>query len=272
VRPAGVRRTGSARLDGILDSVLAREAARSGAVDGPVAPEGPARRDRFVAALRAPGLSVIAECKRRSPSAGAIGEVADVAALCRRYADGGAAALSILTERDHFGGAPDDLAAAEAAGLPRLRKDFVVTEAMIHEAAALGADAVLLIVACLEEPLLRDLAAAARARGLATLVEVHDASEVDAALAAAPDCVGVNARDLRTFEVDTASFERILPALPESVVRVAESGVRGPADAARAAVAGADAVLVGEALVRATDPAALISELRAAAGEVPRGV
>lgn len=262
----GLLRTGSV-LDRILVDVCAREAAR---VTSPRADAAPCSH-AFSEALGAPGLSVIAECKRRSPSEGAIAAPAEAGpeGVVRRagtYARGGAAALSILTEPTHFGGTLDDLRAAAGAGLPRLRKDFVVNAAMVHDAALAGADAVLLIAACLGPGLLRDLRDEAAAVGLDVLVEVHDEHELERALAVDPECVGVNARDLGTFGVDLRVSERLLPRIPEGVIRVAESGIGGAADARRMAAAGADAALVGTALMRAPEPGALIAELRAAGG------
>lgn len=246
------------RLDPILASVRVRATARLGSrtaadLRRELAPD-PARRARFTAALSGPGLALIAECKRRSPSAGAIGEDVDLAARAAAYAAGGAAAVSVLTEGDHFGGAPDDLALVAGCGLPRLRKDFLLDEAMVLESVALGADAVLLLAVCLDGGLLGELRAVAREVGLATLVEVHDERELERALAVEPDCVGVNARDLTSFVVDLATVERLLPAVPLGPLRVAESGVRGPAELRRVQRAGADAALVGEALMRDGDP------------------
>jgi len=220
----------------------------------------------FRGALTAPGLQVIAEIKRRSPSAGAIDESLDPAARARSYRDGGAAALSVLTEPDHFGGSLEDLAAARAAAaLPALRKDFMLHPAQIWQSAALGADAVLLIVAALTDPDLALLLETAEAAGLAALVEVHTAAESRRAAAHGARLVGVNNRDLATFRVDLATAERLRPLLPDGAVAVAESGVSDPDGAARMAAAGYDAVLVGEALVRAADPGALVARLRGAA-------
>ncbi|MEL6430687.1 MAG: indole-3-glycerol phosphate synthase TrpC [Planctomycetota bacterium] len=271
--PAGVRETGSARLDTILRAVVERRApgrssSRAARVEGRAAESS--RVHAFADALRAPGLSVIAECKRRSPSAGTLADVPDVRALCERYRAGGAAALSILTERDHFGGAPEDLAAAAELGLPCLRKDFVVDVGMVDEAHALGASAVLLLAVCVDDVLLAELRAAARDAGLAALVEIHDEEELERALAVDPDCLGVNARDLRTFDVDLGRACGLLERAPAGPVLVAESGIRTPADAARVRAAGADAALVGEALVRANAPEDALRALRAAAGEVLR--
>jgi indole-3-glycerol phosphate synthase len=219
----------------------------------------------FRAALVAPGrgrLAVIAEIKRRSPSKGdlAAGLVPEV--LAKAYQDGGATCLSVLTDREFFGGSAEDLVEARAAtSLPVLRKDFTVSRADVCDARLMGADAVLLIVAALsplELQLLLDLALEV---GLDALVEVHDEAELGRALAAGATLVGVNQRDLVTFEVDTRRAERVAAAMPRGVVKVAESGVRGADDARRLADAGFDAVLVGESLVSSGDPAGAVREL-----------
>lgn len=209
-----------------------------------------------------PGLSVIAEVKRRSPSKGDLALGLDPATQAELYSAGGAAAVSVLTEPAFFGGSNDDLVAVrEACPLPVLRKDFTVSAAQVWEARAIGADAVLLIVAALtDDELLRFLGEAADA-GLAALVEVHTGAEAERALAAGATLIGVNNRDLATFTVDLGTAERVAPLL-DGVVRVAESGIGDPQDAARMARAGYDAVLVGESLVRSEDPAGLIGRLR----------
>jgi indole-3-glycerol phosphate synthase len=223
----------------------------------------PAPRD-LAGALSARGgpLRVIAEVKRASPSAGAIDAGLDAVAQARRYEAAGAAAVSVLTDGPGFGGSLADLVAVRAAvGVPVLRKDFVIDRYQLLEARAAGADAALLIVAALDDAALRRLHADCAALGLAALVEVHDAAEVDRALAAGAALVGVNNRDLRSFHVDLAVSERLLPALPAHVKGVAESGVRTAADARRLRAAGAANLLVGEALVRAADPGALLREM-----------
>jgi indole-3-glycerol phosphate synthase len=220
----------------------------------------------FEAALSLPGgpVRIVAEVKRASPSAGAIDAGLDAVLQARRYASAGAAAVSVLTDGPGFGGSLDDLAAVRAAvDVPLLRKDFVVDAYQLLEARAAGADAALLIVAALETDALRRLHARCGELGLAALVEVHDEREVERALLAGARMVGVNNRNLATFEVDLAVSERILPALPREVRGVAESGVRSGADARRLRAAGAVNLLVGEALVRAADPAALLRELAA---------
>lgn len=213
----------------------------------------------FRAALAAPGLSVIAEIKRRSPSKGALAPGLDPALVAEAYAAGGAAALSVLTDREFFGGSSDDLAAARAAvDLPVLRKDFTLDQLDVAEARLMGADAVLLIVAVLDDDSLRALIGYAASLGLAALVEVHDDDELDRALAAGAEIVGVNQRDLRTFEIDRTLAARLSARIPAGVVTVAESGIRDAADVPD----GIDAILVGESLVTSADPSAAIRNLR----------
>ena len=208
-------------------------------------------------------LAVIAEVKRRSPSKGPLRPDLDPEALAREYEDGGAAALSVLTDHEFFGGSPADLAAARhAVSLPVLRKDFTVALLDVCDARTMGADCVLLIVAALAQDELRDLHALARQVGLDALVEVHDEPELDRALDAGARIVGVNQRDLVTFEVDQRRAERMAARIPDGVVKVAESGVRGADDARRLHDAGYHAVLVGEGLVTAADPAVAVKELR----------
>jgi indole-3-glycerol phosphate synthase len=214
-------------------------------------------------AFRAPGLSVIAEVKRRSPSKGALADIPDPAALAAAYAAGGADAISVLTEQRRFGGSLEDLRAVRAAvPTPVLRKDFVVTGYQLLEARAAGADLVLLIVAALGGSLLDELHQQARELGLTVLTEVHDEAETERALAVGAELVGVNARNLKTLEVDPDTFGRLSRLLPDGVVRVAESGVTGPEDAARFLGEGADVVLVGEALVRDGDPRAAVAAMK----------
>ncbi|WP_169576292.1 indole-3-glycerol phosphate synthase TrpC [Nocardioides halotolerans] len=206
-------------------------------------------------ALRSPGSSVIAEVKRRSPSKGDLAQIPDPAALARRYAAGGAAAISVLTEERRFGGSLDDLRAVRAAvDVPLLRKDFVVDPYQVLEARAAGADLVLLIVAALDDDTLRGLHDQARELGMAVLVEVHDEPEAGRAVELGAELVGVNARNLKTLDVDPDTFGRLAPLLPEDRVLVAESGVSSPVDVARYVAEGARAVLVGETLVKDGDP------------------
>lgn len=207
-------------------------------------------------------VAVISEIKRRSPSKGDLAPGLDPAALAGRYEAGGAAALSVLTDREFFGGSPDDLVAArEACRLPVLRKDFTVSPLDVLDARLMGADAVLLIVAALAPAELQSLLALARATGLDALVEVHDEREAGLALDAGASLIGVNQRDLYTFEVDTDRARRVAAALPDGVTRVAESGIRHGDDVRRLADAGFTAVLVGETLVRSPDPAAAVGEM-----------
>lgn len=212
--------------------------------------------------LRAPGVGVIAEVKRSSPSKGRLAEIPDPAELAREYAAGGARCVSVLTEGRKFGGSLDDFAAVRAAvDVPLLRKDFVVSSYQVHEARAYGADLVLLIVAALEQNVLTGLLERIESLGMTALVEVHTEDEADRALTAGARVIGVNARDLRTLKVNRAVFERIAPGMPNHVVKIAESGVRGPHDLIRYASAGADAVLVGEGLVTQKSPREAVAEL-----------
>jgi indole-3-glycerol phosphate synthase len=205
--------------------------------------------------LRGPGSSVIAEVKRRSPSKGDLAEIADPAVLARQYAAGGAAAISVLTEERRFGGSLDDLRAVRAAvDVPLLRKDFVVEPYQVLEARAAGADLVLLIVAALDDDLLRELHDQARALGMTVLVEVHDEPETARAVDLGAELVGVNARNLRTLDVDPDTFGRLARLVPADRVLVAESGISSPVDVKRYVAEGARAVLVGEALVKDGDP------------------
>lgn len=215
-------------------------------------------------ALRRPTLALIAEVKRRSPSKGDLAAIPEPATLASAYAHGGAGAISVLTEQRRFGGSLADLDAVRAAvRTPVLRKDFIVTDYQVHEARAHGADLVLLMVSALAEDDLRRLHALVGELGMTALVEVHDEDETRRAVDLGADLIGVNARNLKTLEVDPAVFERLVEHIPADRVRVAESGITGVADAQRYAAAGADAVLVGEALVRAPDPRALVAELTA---------
>ncbi|GAA3251916.1 indole-3-glycerol phosphate synthase TrpC [Dactylosporangium siamense] len=214
------------------------------------------------AKLRAPGVGVIAEVKRASPSKGQLAEIPDPAELAKEYAAGGARAVSVLTEGRWFGGSLDDFAAVRAAvDVPLLRKDFIVSSYQVHEARAFGADLVLLIVAALDQNTLSGLLDRIESLGMTALVEVHDEEETDRALEAGARVIGINARNLRTLEVDRTVFERIAPGLPNDVVKIAESGVRGPHDLIRYASAGADAVLVGEGLVTHKSPRDAVAEL-----------
>ena len=218
----------------------------------------------FRAALEAAdGLAVIAEIKRRSPAKGDLFGHLVADALAKEYAGGGATCLSVLTDAEFFGGTAADLVDARAAtDLPVLRKDFTVGPADVCDARLMGADAVLLIVAALSPSELHRLAKLAWQLGIEALVEVHDEAELEVALDADATVIGVNQRDLVTFQVDEDRAERLASVIPPGVVRVAESGIRGPDDARRLAAAGYDAILVGETLVTASDPAAAVAALR----------
>ncbi|NNG34542.1 indole-3-glycerol phosphate synthase TrpC [Nakamurella aerolata] len=248
-------------ISGVREDLAAREAAL------PLADIKAKARDAAPALpvfdiLRAPGVGVIAEVKRASPSRGALADIADPAELAGIYADGGARAISVLTEQRRFGGSLADLDAVRATvQIPVLRKDFVVTPYQVHEARAHGADIVLLIVAALEQPVLHGLLERVESLGMTALVEVHTEAEADRALQAGAKVIGINARDLTTLDVDRDVFARIAPGLPSDVVTIAESGVRGPADLLAYAGAGADAVLVGEGLVTAGDPGLAVADL-----------
>lgn len=258
---------GAMKRHTILDEILAtkreevarlqlfRSAIRAQAEDAPP-PLG------FESALRKPGeVAVVAEFKRRSPSAGDLNPYAQVAGVASVYAAGGAAAISILTDEPYFGGSLDDLRAVRGAvGVPLLRKDFTLDPVQLYEARAAGADAVLLIVRALGDTRLRELLGLSAELGLAAVVEAHDEEEIGRALEAGARIVGVNARDLATFDVDLAGSLRLIEGLPAEVVAVAESGIRSSEDAAAAGRAGAEAVLVGGWLM-AGDPAAGVEAL-----------
>ena len=226
----------------------------------------------FAAALRpdAGTIGVIAECKRRSPSKGDLAPDLDPAVTAKAYAAGGASCLSVLTDLPWFGGTVDDLLAARAAcELPVLRKDFTIDEVQVYETRAIGADAILLIVAALpDDTVLRDLHELATGLGLAVLVETHDDAELERALGIGARIVGVNARNLGTFAEDLGIGERLAARVPADVVAIAESAIRSVDDATRMAAAGFDAVLVGEMLVKADDATAAV---RGLAGVERRG-
>lgn len=215
-----------------------------------------------MAAFRAPGVGVIAEVKRASPSAGSLASIPDPAYLATEYAEGGARMISVLTENRRFGGSLADFDAVRSAvDIPVLRKDFIVSSYQVHEARARGADACLLIVAALEQNALVGLLERIESLGMTALVEVHTEAEADRALAAGARVIGINARNLATLDVDRSIFDRIAPGLPSGVIKIAESGVRGPHDLIAYAAAGADAVLVGEGLVRSHSPRQAVAEL-----------
>ena len=215
--------------------------------------------------FRGPGISVIAEVKRSSPSKGALASIVDPAALAAEYEAGGAAVISVLTEQRRFSGTLEDLVRVRAAvDVPVLRKDFIVTAYQLFEARAAGADLALLIVAALSDTQLVSLVERAESIGLTPLVEAHTEEEVRRAVDAGARLIGVNNRSLQTLEVDTTTFARLAPLIPDGIVRVAESGVRGPHDVIELARAGADVVLVGEALVTGRDPRSGVADLVAA--------
>jgi indole-3-glycerol phosphate synthase len=252
-------------LDEILDGVRADLADRQQAVGleelKQRAERAPAPRDAY-AALGGDRVSVIAEVKRSSPSKGALAAIADPAALAADYEAGGAHVISVLTERRRFGGSLDDLAAVRAmVDVPVLRKDFILTSYQLWEARAYGADLALLIVAALEQSALVSLIERAESIGLAPLVEVHTEEELTRALEAGARLLGVNARDLNTLHVDRDVFTKLAPKIPDGIIKIAESGVRGPHDLLAYARAGADAVLVGESLVTGKDPRAAVVDL-----------
>ena len=259
----------------VLDDILARKRDEVTMLRRPqtrdllrrTALDAPAPRDFSGALRRADGhVAVIGELKRRSPSKGPLAPDLDPATTAKAYESGGAGALSVLTDLPFFGGMVEDLVSArEATALPVLRKDFTIDEVQIFEARAIGADAILLIVAALaDDALLADLREAAVELGLSVLVEAHDAAEIERALAAGATIVGVNNRNLATFAEDLGVGEELAGLIPPEVIGVAESAVRSPADSVRLGAVGFDAVLVGEALVRSDDPAGLVRDLGAA--------
>ncbi len=261
---SGVKQTGT-----ILDKIVAHKrqeiqtCKRSrplDAVRARVAQVPPARA--FADALSAPGISLIAEIKRASPSQGALASDLDLSDLARAYTQGGAAAVSVLTDQQFFRGTLNDLQEVrDTVPLPVLRKDFILDPYQIYEARAAGADAILLIMAILTDEGYRRLLALSQELGMAALVEVHNRVELDRALTAGTPIVGVNNRDLRTFEVDLETTCALRRYVPAGTLLVAESGIQTPADVARLADVGVDAVLVGTALVTSRDPGTLIQRM-----------
>ncbi len=248
------RRRQQRSLQDVMNAA-ARPAGQSGG-----APAGESRS--LLEAVREPGISLIAEYKRASPSRGDIRPGLDVQAAVAAYEAAGARALSVLTEERHFKGSLEDLRRARAASsLPLLRKDFIIDRYQIWEAAAAGADAVLLIVAALPAAELAALMAEAGRAGMETLVEVHGRSELETALEAGAPLVGINNRNLKTFEVDLETTLNLIEFVPHGVSVVSESGIRSAADVSRLSAAGVRAVLVGETLMRSPDPAAKVREL-----------
>jgi indole-3-glycerol phosphate synthase len=248
-------------LVGVREDLAAREAALPLPEIKARAKAAPPARDAL-SALRRPGVGVIAEVKRSSPSRGPLAPIDDPAALAHEYAEGGARAISVLTEPRRFNGSLEDLDAVRSSvDVPVLRKDFVISSYQVHEARAHGADLVLLIVAALEQSALISLAERVESLGMTPLVEVHNEAEADRALEAGAKVIGVNARDLNTLHVDRSIFERIAPGLPSHVIKIAESGVRDTHDLIAYASAGADAVLVGEGLVTQRSPRQAVADL-----------
>ena len=252
-------------LDEILEGVRADLAERQSRVSleqlKDMAQKAPSPLDAL-AALKSEGVAVIAEVKRASPSRGAMAAIDDPAALAGDYEAGGARVISVLTEQRRFGGSLDDLASVRrSVQIPVLRKDFVVSSYQLWEARAYGADLVLLIVAALDQPALVSLVERTLSIGMLPLVEVHADEELERAVDAGATVIGVNARSLATLEVDRGIFARLAPRIPEGIVKIAESGVRGPHDLLAYAASGADAVLVGESLVTEKDPRAAVADL-----------
>jgi len=255
-------------LDGLVagarEDAARRRQSRSQSDVEAAAVAAPPALDARAALQRGERIKVIAEVKRASPSRGALAEIPDPADLARSYAAGGAAAVSVLTEERRFGGSLDDLSAVRAAvDIPVLRKDFIAEPYQVLEARAAGADLVLLIVAALDDATLARLHALVLELGMTPLVETHDAEEVRRAVALGASVIGVNARDLSTFELDRDLFGRLAPSIPDGTVRIAESAVSGVADVEHYRRAGADVVLVGEALVTGGDPVATLHEFLA---------
>lgn len=254
-------------IAGVREDLEARQAVAPLETLKERAQRAPSAKDG-VAALRNAGgsVTIIAEVKRSSPSKGHLAGIGDPAALASEYEAGGAAAISVLTEHRRFGGSLDDFTAVRAAvDVPMLRKDFIVSPYQIWEARAYGADLVLLIVAALEQSVLTSFVERIHSLGMTALVEAHDRVEAMRAVNAGARVIGVNARNLKTLTVERSVFSDVVEVIPSTVVRVAESGVRGPHDVIDYARAGADAVLVGEALVTHTSPRQAVAEMVAAA-------
>lgn len=250
---------------GVRQDLAVREAATSLDRLKEIAARRPSAVDGVSRLRLDDAVTIIAEVKRSSPSRGALAEITDPAALAAEYEKGGAAAISVLTERRRFRGSLEDLDAVRGVvDVPVLRKDFVVTPYQVWEARAHGADLVLVIVAALEQVVLAGLVDRVHSLGMTALVEVHDVQEVARAVDAGARVIGVNARNLKTLDVDRTTFARVAPAIPPGIVRIAESGVRGPHDVMDYARAGADAVLVGEALVTDDAPRQSVADLVAA--------
>jgi len=251
-------------VDGAREDATARRALRSLSETEAAALRQAPAIDALEALAPADRVKIIAEVKRASPSKGALADIPDPAALAASYEVGGASAISVLTEGRRFGGSLVDLEAVRAAvGVPVLRKDFIADPYQVFEARAAGADIVLLIVAALDQPTMQELYGLITQLGMTALVEAHDADEVSRALDIGAGLVGVNARDLKTFDLDQDLFGRLAGQIPSGVIRVAESAVKSVADVAHYRQAGADVVLVGEALVTGGDPVKTLEEFRA---------
>ena len=246
----------------ILERIVAAKRAELSAAKRPIdLASAPPVRD-FIGALRAKRPAVIAEIKRASPSKGVLRADFDPAAIAKSYEKAGAACMSVLTDREFFQGAPEHLSAARAAcNLPALRKDFIIDPYQVYEARALGADCILLIVACLDDAQLGELEALALRLGMAVLVEAHDGDELDRALKLKTPLLGINNRNLRTFETRLETTLALLPRIPAERIVVTESGILAPADVARMRASGVHTFLVGEAFMRAADPGAALQTL-----------
>ena len=246
----------------ILERIVAAKRAEISAAKRPIdVKSAPPVRD-FIAALRAKRPAVIAEIKRASPSKGLLRQDFDPAAIAKSYEKAGATCMSVLTDREFFQGAPEHLSAARAAcKLPALRKDFIIDPYQVYEARALGADCILLIVACLDDAQLGELEALAHRLGMAVLVEVHDAEELERGLKLKTPLLGINNRNLRTFETRLETTLALLPRVPPERIVVTESGILAPADVARMRASGVHTFLVGEAFMRAPDPGAALQTL-----------
>jgi indole-3-glycerol phosphate synthase len=211
--------------------------------------------------LTSQDFSVIAEVKRSSPSKGMLADISDPAQLAALYEDGGASVISVLTEQQRFGGSLQDFVDVRSrVSIPMLRKDFIVNEYLVRESRAFGADLLLLIVAALDDAQLQDFYTLARELGMRVLVEVHDAEELERAMQIGPEIIGVNARNLKTLEIDLSNFRSLLPRIPTEIYRIAESGIATIDDVKLAKESGASAILVGETLVKSGDPASTIAE------------
>ncbi|HLS03508.1 MAG TPA: indole-3-glycerol phosphate synthase TrpC [Actinomycetales bacterium] len=252
-------------VEGVREDVAAREAQVSLTELKERAALAPPPRESISALQVENQVAVIGEVKRSSPSKGALAAIADPAALAREYEAGGAAVISVLTEERRFGGSLKDMAAVrDTVNVPVLRKDFIVTPYQVWEARANGADLVLLIVASLEQEVLISLTERVHSLGMTALVEAYSADEVERAAAAGARVIGINARDLRNLKVDRTNFDRVGHLIPDGIVKVAASGVRGPHDVIEYARQGADAVLVGESLVIGGNPRQAVADLVAA--------